>query len=172
MFIKPSRSLKGEIHIPGDKSISHRSVMFGALADGLTEVTHFLHGADCLSTISCFKQLGVPIENTKDCIRIYGKGLHGLHPSAAVLDAGNSGTTIRLLSGILAGQPFASTLTGDASIQKRSMKRIITPLCQGLRPDHQPARRAPRQTARDTLYFACRFCAGKILCPARRFICR
>ncbi len=128
MFIKPSRSLKGEIHIPGDKSISHRSVMFGALADGLTEVTHFLHGADCLSTISCFKQLGVPIENTKDCIRIYGKGLHGLHPSAAVLDAGNSGTTIRLLSGILAGQPFASTLTGDASIQKRPMKRIITPL--------------------------------------------
>jgi len=73
MFIKPSRSLKGEIHIPGDKSISHRSVMFGALADGLTEVTHFLHGADCLSTISCFKQLGVPVENTKDCIRIYGK---------------------------------------------------------------------------------------------------
>lgn len=128
MFIKPSRSLKGEIHIPGDKSISHRSVMFGALADGLTEVTHFLHGADCLSTISCFKQLGVPIENTKDCIRIYGKGLHGLRPSAAILDAGNSGTTIRLLSGILAGQPFASTLTGDASIQKRPMKRIITPL--------------------------------------------
>lgn len=128
MFIKPSRSLKGELHIPGDKSISHRSVMFGALADGLTEVTHFLQGADCLSTISCFQHLGIPIENTKDCIRIYGKGLHGLRPSAATLDAGNSGTTIRLLAGILAGQPFASTLTGDASIQKRPMKRIITPL--------------------------------------------
>lgn len=128
MFIKPSHYLKGEIHIPGDKSISHRSVMFGALADGLTEVTHFLQGADCLSTISCFQKLGIEIENTKDCIRIHGKGLHGLRPSASVLDAGNSGTTIRLLSGILAGQTFASCLTGDASIQKRPMKRIITPL--------------------------------------------
>lgn len=128
MFIKPSHCLKGEIHIPGDKSISHRSVMFGALANGMTEVTHFLQGADCLSTISCFQKLGIEIENTKDCIRIYGKGLHGLRPSASVLDAGNSGTTVRLLSGILAGQSFSSCLTGDASIQKRPMKRIITPL--------------------------------------------
>lgn len=128
MLIKPSHCLKGEIHIPGDKSISHRSVMFGALANGMTEVTHFLQGADCLSTISCFQKLGIEIENTKDCIRIYGKGLHGLRPSASVLDAGNSGTTVRLLSGILAGQSFSSCLTGDASIQKRPMKRIITPL--------------------------------------------
>ena len=128
MLIKPAVSLKGEIHIPGDKSISHRSVMFGALADGLTEVTHFLQGADCLSTISCFQKLGIAIENTKDRILIHGKGLHGLRPSASMLDAGNSGTTVRLLSGILAGQPFSSALTGDASIQKRPMKRIITPL--------------------------------------------
>ncbi len=128
MFIKPCSSLNGEIHIPGDKSISHRSVMFGALADGLTEVTHFLQGADCLSTISCFQKLGITIENTKECIRIYGKGLHGLRPPASMLDAGNSGTTVRLLSGILAGQSLSSSLTGDASIQKRPMKRIITPL--------------------------------------------
>ncbi len=128
MIIKPAHSLKGEIHIPGDKSISHRSVMFGALANGMTEVTHFLQGADCLSTISCFQKLGIPIENTNVCIRIQGKGLHGLRPPACVLDVGNSGTTMRLLSGILAGQPFSSTLNGDASIQKRPMKRIITPL--------------------------------------------
>lgn len=128
MIIKPAYSLKGEIHIPGDKSISHRSVMFGALANGMTEVTHFLQGADCLSTISCFQKLGIPIENTNGCIRIQGKGLHGLRPPACVLDVGNSGTTMRLLSGILAGQPFSSTLNGDASIQKRPMKRIITPL--------------------------------------------
>ena len=128
MIIKPAHSLKGEIHIPGDKSISHRSVMFGALANGMTEVTHFLQGADCLSTFSCFQKLGIPIENTHGCIRIQGKGLHGLRPPACVLDVGNSGTTMRLLSGILAGQPFSSTLNGDASIQKRPMKRIITPL--------------------------------------------
>ncbi len=102
--------------------------MFGALANGMTEVTHFLQGADCLSTISCFQKLGIPIENTNGCIRIQGKGLHGLRPPACVLDVGNSGTTMRLLSGILAGQPFSSTLNGDASIQKRPMKRIITPL--------------------------------------------
>ncbi len=128
MIIKPAHSLKGEIHIPGDKSISHRSVMFGALANGMTEVTHFLQGADCLSTISCFQKLGIPIENTNGCIRIQGKGLHGLRPPACVLDVGNSGTTMRLLSGILAGQPFSSTLNGDASIKKRPMKRIITQL--------------------------------------------
>ena len=128
MIIKPAHSLKGEIHIPGDKSISHRSVMFGALANGMTEVTHFLQGADCLSTITCIQKLGIPIENTNGCIRIQGKGLHGLRPPACVLDVGNSGTTMRLLSGILAGQPFSSTLNGDASIQKRPMKRIITPL--------------------------------------------
>ncbi len=128
MLIKPTASFKGEIQIPGDKSISHRSIMFGALADGLTEVTHFLQGADCLSTISCFQKLGIAIDNTPERIVIHGKGLHGLRPPASVLDVGNSGTTMRLISGILAGQPFASTLTGDASIQKRPMNRIIKPL--------------------------------------------
>lgn len=130
MLIKPAHSLKGELKIPGDKSISHRSIMFGALAKGPTEVTHFLQGADCLSTISCFQKLGIEIENTPERILIHGKGLFGLHAPQCVLDAGNSGTTVRLISGILAGQPFSCTLTGDASIQKRPMKRIMTPLRQ------------------------------------------
>lgn len=128
MFIKPAKSLNGEISIPGDKSISHRSIMFGAIADGVTEVTNFLHGADCLSTIGCFRQLGIEIEVTDTNIRIHGKGLNGLNPSKCMLDVGNSGTTARLISGILAGQPFSTTLTGDASIQKRPMGRIIEPL--------------------------------------------
>ena len=103
MLLQPAHSLKGTIQIPGDKSISHRSVMFGALAEGLTEVTHFLQGADCLSTIACFQKLGIEIENTDKRILIHGRGLHGFHPADSVLDAGNSGTTVRLISGILAG---------------------------------------------------------------------
>lgn len=120
--------LKGEITVPGDKSISHRAVMFGALAKGTTEVTNFLQGADCLSTIDCFRRLGIEIENTKELIRIHGKGLHGLAKSDSMLDVGNSGTTTRLISGILSGQNFETTLNGDASIQSRPMKRIIEPL--------------------------------------------
>ena len=128
-FQKISR-LRGEITVPGDKSISHRAVMFGALAKGKTEITGFLRGADCLSTISCFRQLGISIEESADKILVEGKGLHGLRPPADVLDTGNSGTTTRLISGILAGQKFTSVLNGDASIQKRPMKRIMTPLSQ------------------------------------------
>ena len=120
--------LRGELEIPGDKSISHRAIMFGSLAQGTTEVTHFLQGADCLSTISCFQKLGIRIENTTDKILIHGKGLHGLSAPTDILDCGNSGTTTRLISGILSGQNFTSTLTGDASIQKRPMKRIMEPL--------------------------------------------
>lgn len=128
MEITNNYTFQGELSVPGDKSISHRSIMFGAIADGLTEVTNFLQGADCLSTISCFRNLGIEIENKQDKILIHGKGLHGLHAPKQVLDVGNSGTTTRLISGILAGQPFESTLNGDASIQKRPMKRIFTPL--------------------------------------------
>lgn len=129
MKISPKKHpLKGELTVPGDKSISHRAVMFGALAKGTTEITNFLQGADCLSTISCFQKLGIEIENTRDCIRIHGRGLHGLSEASSILDTGNSGTTTRLISGILAGQPFASTLNGDASIQTRPMKRILDPL--------------------------------------------
>lgn len=120
--------LKGTISAPGDKSISHRAVMFGAISDGMTEITNFLQGADCRSTISCFQNMGISIEQKKDAILVHGRGLHGLHTPAGTLDAGNSGTTVRLISGILAGQPFASVLSGDASIQKRPMKRILEPL--------------------------------------------
>lgn len=130
MIFKKSTPLRGEITVPGDKSISHRAVMFGALAKGTTSITNFLKGADCLSTISCFEKMGIEIEQLPSEILIHGKGLHGLKAPETVLDAGNSGTTTRLLSGILAGQSFSTTLTGDASIQKRPMTRIITPLSQ------------------------------------------
>lgn len=130
MNITKSAGLRGELAIPGDKSISHRAIMFGALADGTTEITNFLQGADCLSTISCFQAMGVDIENNTDRVLIHGAGLHGLNAPSQMLDVGNSGTTTRLISGILAGQPFTSTLNGDASIQKRPMKRIIDPLTQ------------------------------------------
>lgn len=120
--------LHGEITIPGDKSVSHRSVMFGSIAKGTTEIQNFLQGADCFSTINCFRSMGVDIEHRGDSVIVHGNGLHGLKKPEKVLDCGNSGTTTRLISGILAAQDFAVTLTGDASIQKRPMKRIMTPL--------------------------------------------
>ena len=128
MFKKISTPLRGELKIPGDKSISHRAVMFASLAKGITKITNFLQGADCLSTISCFQKLGITIENKQDTVFVHGKGLHGLSAPTQILDCGNSGTTIRLMSGILSGQSFSSILTGDDSIQKRPMKRIMDPL--------------------------------------------
>ena len=128
MEIKKQTRLRGELTVPGDKSISHRAVMFGSLAQGTTRITHFLEGADCLSTISCFRKMGVDIERNASEILVHGKGLHGLSASSEILDVGNSGTTTRLISGILAGQSFTSELNGDASIQSRPMKRIMTPL--------------------------------------------
>ena len=130
MEIKKAKKLSGSLAIPGDKSISHRAVMFGSLAEGTTKITNFLEGADCLSTISCFRKMGINIENTEGEILVHGKGLHGLSAPSETLDVGNSGTTTRLISGILAGQDFVSELTGDASIQKRPMKRIMEPLTQ------------------------------------------
>lgn len=124
------QTLRGSIAIPGDKSISHRSIMFGALAEGETTVTNFLPGADCLSTISCFKQLGVHIEQDGQNVKIEGKGFNGLKEPESVLDVGNSGTTIRLMMGILAGQPFSAVLAGDESIAKRPMTRVVNPLRQ------------------------------------------
>ena len=128
MKFSPVSSLRGSLTIPGDKSISHRSVMFGSLAQGTTEITHFLKGADCLSTISCFRSMGVEIQEKDGKILVHGRGLRGLKRPEGVLDCGNSGTTTRLLAGILCGQDFDSVLTGDASIQKRPMKRVIEPL--------------------------------------------
>ena len=130
MAITKANSLKGEIKVPGDKSISHRGVMFGAISEGTTELTGFLDGADCRSTIGCFRAMGIDISQNADHVVIHGKGLHGLKAPNQMLDVGNSGTTTRLISGILAGQPFVSSLNGDESIQKRPMGRIITPLTQ------------------------------------------
>lgn len=120
--------LKGKISVPGDKSISHRCVMFGSIANGLTEIHNFLEGADCLATIRCFRALGIDVAKKGSAILVHGKGLHGLSAPTDILDVGNSGTTTRLISGILAGQPFDSKLSGDASLNSRPMKRIIDPL--------------------------------------------
>lgn len=125
---KAGKPLKGELSIPGDKSISHRAVMLGALSRGTTEVTNFLEGADCLSTISCFQKMGISIQRNADKLLIHGNGPDSLKAPDQILDCGNSGTTTRLISGILSGQSFSCELTGDASIQKRPMRRIMDPL--------------------------------------------
>lgn len=130
MRIQKSTGLKGKVTIPGDKSISHRAVMFGSIAEGTTEVTHFLQGADCLATIDCFRRMGISIEQNDTKVLIHGKGLHGLSAPSSTLSVGNSGTTTRLLSGILAGQPFETSLSGDDSLNSRPMGRIIAPLTQ------------------------------------------
>ena len=124
--ITGGKSLQGTFKVPGDKSISHRSVMLGAMARGTTEVSGFLTGEDCLSTINCFRALGVDISLNKTDLTIHGTGK--LSAPAGVLDVGNSGTTLRLMTGLLAGQSFTSTVTGDNSIQKRPMKRVVDPL--------------------------------------------
>ncbi len=129
MKFRKVKGLSGEITVPGDKSISHRSIMLGSLAKGTTEVTGFLQGADCLSTIDCFRKMGVEITNNgSGNVIIRGRGMRGLVKPEGTLDVGNSGTTTRLMSGILAAQDFTSRVNGDASIQKRPMKRIMTPL--------------------------------------------
>lgn len=122
--------LKGTVSVPGDKSISHRCIMFGSIAEGTTEIHNFLPGADCLVTIRCFRALGIDIRQEGSTVTVHGKGLHGLSAPSHILDVGNSGTTTRLLSGILAGQPFESRLSGDESLNSRPMKRIIDPLTQ------------------------------------------
>ena len=124
------KHLRGEITIPGDKSISHRGIMLGSLAEGDTHLHGFLEGADCLSSIACFQKMGIEIERDGSNVTIHGKGLHGLTKPSEILDAGNSGTTTRLMSGILAGQDFSSTITGDDSLRTRPMKRVITPLSE------------------------------------------
>lgn len=123
-------ALKGEVQIPGDKSISHRAVMLGSIARGTTEISHFLNGADCLSTIHCFQKMGIEIEQSKDLVLVHGRGLRGLKAAQGILDTGNSGTTTRLICGILSGQNFSSVLSGDDSLNSRPMKRIMDPLNQ------------------------------------------
>lgn len=128
MKLNKVKGLKGTISIPGDKSISHRAVMFGSLAKGTTHITNFLSGADCLATIGCFRAMGVEIEQQGTEVTVHGNGLHGLKKPEQQLDVGNSGTTTRLISGILCGQDFEVTLSGDDSLNKRPMGRIMKPL--------------------------------------------
>lgn len=129
--VQPGGMLRGDIRVPGDKSISHRAVMFGSLAEGTTEVSGFLNGEDCLCTMKAFQAMGVRIEQTSATgLRIVGGGLQALKAPASALDLGNSGTSMRLMSGLMCAQDFSTTLTGDASLSRRPMKRIIDPLAK------------------------------------------
>src|SRR6187402_1472579 len=127
--ITPARTLRGTLEIPGDKSISHRYALLGALAEGTTSITHLAPGADVQSTLTCLQGLGVAIDHPSPLtVRLHGRGFTGLVTPAAALDAGNSGTTMRLLAGILAGCSFRATIAGDQSLSRRPMKRVIEPL--------------------------------------------
>lgn len=127
--VQPGGMLQGHLRVPGDKSISHRSIMLGSLAEGVTEVSGFLEGEDSLATLECFRRLGVKIEGpTQGRVTIHGVGLHGLKPPSGPLDLGNSGTSMRLLAGLFSGQAFDVTMSGDASLSKRPMRRVTEPL--------------------------------------------
>ena len=129
--VRPGGALRGRLRVPGDKSISHRSIMLGALADGVTEVTGFLEGEDSLATLRAFQQMGVRIDGPSGGrVTIHGVGVRGLRPPAVPLDLGNSGTSMRLMAGLLAGQGFDCTLVGDASLSKRPMRRVTEPLAR------------------------------------------
>lgn len=128
MVIRKIKKANGEIKVPGDKSISHRSIMLGSLAEGKTEINGFLPGADCLATIDCFRKMGIRIDTNGENVTVFGNGLYGLKAPDEILYTGNSGTTTRLLCGILSGQDFDSVITGDNSIQKRPMGRVVKPL--------------------------------------------
>lgn len=129
-IILPARTIGGSLEVPGDKSISHRYAMLASLAEGTSEIAHFSAAADCRSTLDCFTRLGVKVDIQSDRVRITGLGLEGLRRPRNTLNAGNSGTTMRMLAGILAGQEFRSTLDGDASVRGRPMRRVMEPLAQ------------------------------------------
>jgi 3-phosphoshikimate 1-carboxyvinyltransferase len=143
-IIRPARTISGSLEVPGDKSISHRYAMLAALAEGTSDITHFSAAADCRSTLDCFSCLGAKVESTGDRVRITGSGLEGLRKSRRALDAGNSGTTMRLLTGILSGQEFRSTIDGDGSLRRRPMRRVIDPLTKmGARIEARDGGHAP-----------------------------
>jgi len=128
--IKPAQRLGGVTSVAADKSISHRLAMIAAVAEGVTTIHNFAESVDCQSTLECLRNLGVHVERDGSTVTIHGRGLHGLERSSRVLDAGNSGTTVRLMAGLLAGSPFETTFVGDESLSRRPMKRIIEPLRQ------------------------------------------
>jgi 3-phosphoshikimate 1-carboxyvinyltransferase len=143
--VRPGGRLTGRVRVPGDKSISHRSVMLGALAEGVTPISGFLEGEDSLATLRAFRQMGVRIDGPDGGrVTVHGVGLHGLRRPEAPLDLGNSGTSMRLMAGLLAGQPFETTLIGDASLSKRPMRRVTEPLARmGARIDTTAGGTAP-----------------------------
>ena len=142
--VTPAKRIRGTVTVPGDKSISHRALMLGAIAEGTTSIEGLSKGEDARSTIRCLRQLGIKVTLKKHQTLVHGRGLEGLREASAALDVGNSGTTIRLLSGLLVGHNFASTVTGDDSIRKRPMNRIIEPLRQmGARIEASEGGRAP-----------------------------
>ncbi|HEX9829834.1 MAG TPA: 3-phosphoshikimate 1-carboxyvinyltransferase, partial [Bacteroidota bacterium] len=156
--ITQSKGLLGTVAVPGDKSISHRALMFGALADGTCEITGISSAADPLNTRECLRAMGVEISEKDGIVTVYGKGLRGLQAPSQSLDAGNSGTTMRLLTGMLAGQRFASDITGDESLRGRPMKRVIEPLStmgadiQGTETNTAPLRIRPVQKLQSISY--------------------
>jgi 3-phosphoshikimate 1-carboxyvinyltransferase len=142
--ISPATSVSGAVQLPGDKSISHRYAMLAGIAEGATKISNYSTGADCQSTLACMRALGAESETKDGILCIHGHGLDGLHEPAAALDAGNSGSTIRMLAGILAAQPFVSTIGGDESLSKRPMQRIMKPLAEmGARIEAQQDRFPP-----------------------------
>jgi 3-phosphoshikimate 1-carboxyvinyltransferase len=143
-LVRPSASVRGTLRVPGDKSVSHRAVLFNALGEGEATITNFSPGADCASTLVCLRQLGVDIERADDRVKIGGRGLRGLLEPADVLDCGNSGTTMRLLSGALAGAGLFAVLSGDSSLRRRPMARVVEPLRRaGARIDGRDGGRLP-----------------------------
>src|SRR5579863_4857415 len=142
--ISPGGNISGVLELPGDKSISHRYAILAALAEGKSEISNYASAADCRSTLECLRKLGVAIDSAKGVVTISGEGLSGLKESRRALDAENSGSTMRMLAGVLAGQPFPSTITGDDSLRKRPMRRVIDPLRQmGAEIKSQEGFRAP-----------------------------
>jgi 3-phosphoshikimate 1-carboxyvinyltransferase len=129
-LVRPARRASGSVQVPGDKSISHRYALFGAIADGATHISGYSSGADCAATIACLRALGVPIQKRGAEVEVTGRGLHGLTAAADPVDAANSGTTMRLLSGLAAAHPFRTTIVGDASLTRRPMRRVIAPLTE------------------------------------------
>jgi len=157
-IIGGNRALRGEIRVPGDKSISHRSIILGSIAEGRTEIYNFLNSEDTIATIDCFRKMGVSIEVEDDKVVVEGRGLKGLNSPGSILACKNSGTTMRLMSGILVGQDFSTTLVGDDSLNNRPMNRIITPLrkmggnIEGLDNEYPPLKISPVQKLNSIYY--------------------
>src|SRR5271168_1727755 len=142
--VSPGGNVSGVVELPGDKSISHRYGILASLAEGTSEILNYASSADCRSTLECMRRLGIEIDATRERVKISGRGLHGLKASRRSLDAENSGSTIRMLSGVLAGQSFTTTITGDESLRRRPMRRVIDPLRQmGAEIESQEGGRAP-----------------------------